>query len=498
MKDVTFGITYWNRPDDLRRCIASVKALYPEALIDVLDTEGNLSRARNVLLRRCQTPFYFMLEEDLVLHSNVDVDQMKLILQSNPRLLGVSGVVFEENRIICPALNFVEHDGVAYMTAANELHHEPSDHFIASQVSNWGLWWAADARLYQWDERLPIGEDYDFYLRVQRAGQHRFACTRASVSNARSRPASYAGQRRLRKFYVHQSELRLGVKFERADEKNVWDVLQRTTARTRREPAVPVTDRDVTFCIPTLRRPDSLARCIQSIRNQFRFAKIDIEDTEPTGGNVSIARNALVARCATPYLFMLDDDMVLVDDEEFALLFRVLRANRHLLGVSGCMLERKRESGCAAIFRHVRRRLVELDNVHDVDLTPEGDSYIQCWYTYQFGLFRTKHLKKYAWDESIPFCEHVPFFYRLQQQRKNPMACSTYRIRHQYARPLPYRDIRQHNVAIGKKTGTFKYRRTAPWSALMDLRKSLDHVRREQKTKRRLVKHRKRLMGLLR
>lgn len=200
MDDVTFGITHYLRPDDLLQCMESIRAIFPDAIIDTEDTDGNLSKGRNRLVTRCQTPYFFMIEEDMRLRPDTNIDAMRRILEQRSDILGVGGAIFEpKNGIRCIAAQYRKtQEFIIIEDAVDRQTTNEGDAFIVcSLIYNYGLFRTSDLKSYKWNEQLELAEHYEFYLHVQERGVHRIACCHSTIDHLNTRPnASYTKARR--------------------------------------------------------------------------------------------------------------------------------------------------------------------------------------------------------------------------------------------------------------------------------------------------------------
>lgn len=95
--NTTIAVTYWNRPEALRRLLASIETYLPGVPVEVEDTGGNLSAGRNRLYARISTPYLVVMEEDfLVLPATAGGirDAIK-ILDHDSAIAGVGGIANE-------------------------------------------------------------------------------------------------------------------------------------------------------------------------------------------------------------------------------------------------------------------------------------------------------------------------------------------------------------------------------------------------------------------
>ena len=191
--DATFCITYYKRIGCLRRCIESIENTYGEVRVLVQDTGGNLSRARNQLVDRCETPFYIMLEEDMTLLPPgrrggpvTDLEHMMWILLRSKRYAGVSGGLLDQNGLVYKGFNFgTPKNGVVPIRKSSILR-AGSSVLECDCVPNWGVFRTEALREARWDERLELAEHEEFFFRLKCLGW-RVALSRCGVGHYKVR-----------------------------------------------------------------------------------------------------------------------------------------------------------------------------------------------------------------------------------------------------------------------------------------------------------------------
>ena len=199
-RNVTFGITYYMRAKELTKCITSIKRQYPNARIDIEDTAGNLSAARNRLVERCTTPYYFMLEEDMRLLRRQRLPQLMDVLHNDGNLLGVSGGLYRSGQMkACAGTYCRGRHNVQILNAQTVSTTTIGTPYIRCwHVYNFGLFRTDYLRQYKWDERLEMGEHYDFFYRLFLQRKHPVACTDYIARHVLRRPTEYNRQRKER------------------------------------------------------------------------------------------------------------------------------------------------------------------------------------------------------------------------------------------------------------------------------------------------------------
>jgi len=226
------------RPNQLARLIESIAKAYRVPKIMVLDTGGNLSAARNKLVDLCDTPYYMLLEEDMILLPQSNMPLMWDALESDNLLAGVSGGLMERGRVrycagmlndrtVRPSgrLERRRHRGakckIVDMTDSHDLMHQ-RQLIRCNVVYNWGLFRTSVLRDVRWNEELELSEHYEFFYRLSR--KHYVACSRGFIGHTKSRPShDYKRQRdriwQFKKMERYKMQLRFNVMYSR----RIWE-----------------------------------------------------------------------------------------------------------------------------------------------------------------------------------------------------------------------------------------------------------------------------------
>ena len=213
---VMFGITHFDRPDALRRCVSSIRQWYPRAEIVVANTgrlrvpmvgvqqidlpfDAGLSAARNALADHCSHQYYAILEEDFDFISYTKLGALLHVLRDRPDIQMAAGSVIQNGAV----LNYdrdlhLRSDGWLFGEhAKSELEHTEAGIGFrpCDMVLNFGVCRAKWARAVQWDEQLKVGEHFEFFLRSSQTGYVVAHVPGVMVRHLRVRPAGYAAFR---------------------------------------------------------------------------------------------------------------------------------------------------------------------------------------------------------------------------------------------------------------------------------------------------------------
>ena len=166
-RDVTFCITYMSlRNDDLAEAVDSVRQYYPGSQLLTQDTGGNLSLGRNLLVNRVQTPYMFLMEEDMRLGPSVDIHQLERMLRHGCLVAGVG--LYEPTdrkarsnyKIRYIAADFDDTGDNLVLRDSTRLKHLPDggSYIAADYITNVWLGVTNQVRLVPWNESLPLAE----------------------------------------------------------------------------------------------------------------------------------------------------------------------------------------------------------------------------------------------------------------------------------------------------------------------------------------------------
>ena len=189
---------------------------------------------------------------------------------------------------------------------------------------------------------------------------------------------------------------------------------------------------EVTFGITSFERPQCLQRLVASIFQYYPAASIVVADNGrrkaslpkhvevldlPFDCGVSAARSALVARLRTPYILLLEEDVVFTRETRIDRFIEILDCDRELGSVGGSLRIGGKIHDYAVDFRLFRGRVCGQPAAGPVRFTPTGIPYRICDKHYNFGIWRREMLESpgHAWDGLPKIGEHAPYFWRVKQ-----------------------------------------------------------------------------------
>lgn len=191
---------------------------------------------------------------------------------------------------------------------------------------------------------------------------------------------------------------------------------------------------EITFCIKTWERPHKIRESVSSIKRFYPEAKIIVADDSETPTEIeglykflrlpydtglSQGRNELVQATDTPYLVIMDDDLLFMEDTKIEIFHQILSTHEELDFITGRVrqhgLQVEQEQIPTVIWgRDTGDTLYEYHNqVHR-----KFDDYVTCDFAPNFYLARTDRLLKFPYPPFFKVMEHVVFFYLYLDQIK--------------------------------------------------------------------------------
>lgn len=215
MRDVTFGITSFERPGLLTNLVRSIRHHYPLAKIVVADNgrqkcalpdtvqrldlpfDCGLSRARNALIDTLTTKYLLVLEDDFLFTSETSIEPLVEILQSDPEVGAVGGALRScQGRVAAYALDLEVFRGtLTVREATHRVRFTPSglSYRLCDMIWNFALFRQEMLAEHRWQDRLKVGEHCPYFHQVKLAGRWRIAaCAATRIYHVpEKRPPSY-------------------------------------------------------------------------------------------------------------------------------------------------------------------------------------------------------------------------------------------------------------------------------------------------------------------
>lgn len=215
---VTVCVTTFKRPESLKRCIESLDRLYPSVPRIVQETDGNLSRGRNIAIAKTTTPYVMVCEDDFVFTDGNYLQTLCNVLDHDSEVGGASGAVFEvhKNRKRNWYANLRRFRGKL-------LHERPTEwkstrsginYAICDLLQNAGVWRKQVFESCPWDEQLEVQEHHEWFWRLRNKGEWRCAFVPSvSINHHHDRPNAEYNDMRGRKEFRKLAERKIGATF---------------------------------------------------------------------------------------------------------------------------------------------------------------------------------------------------------------------------------------------------------------------------------------------
>lgn len=469
MRDVTFVIKTFERPACLSRLLTTLRRQYPSSPIIVADDsevmippirndyelvglpfDVGLSVGRNEMLKRVQTKFFCLLDDDFVFTKKTDIARLKQMAEIGNYDI-VAGAL-EQDGEIKHYEGLLEIDGheLRYKSGNRKDEHGAP---LWDIVFNFFVGRTDAVRRVRWDDDLKLAEHTDFFLRAKREGLRVGYCPDVVVIHAPERAGNYLEYRMRGKQFFKLFMRKHGITRVVNFEGKTMDIS-------------PVS---VDFCIKTFERHECVAKLVMSIAKHAPRANILVADdshgfrgsfyrqlwreamdaglkTKPTAFNLgydaglAYGRNFLVEKSSAEYLLMLDDDFVFTADTDISKMVAVLENNPSIGVVGGCVVQAGQE-------RHFEGRLTmtssRLAIEHDEDKAfwreSAGVRYRLTDVVWNFALWRRRVFDNLRWDSSFKISgEHLDMFHRLKTETNWQVAyCPAVKVLHDQVTPTP-------------------------------------------------------------
>lgn len=180
---------------------------------------------------------------------------------------------------------------------------------------------------------------------------------------------------------------------------------------------------DVTVCVKTFERPETIARFVRLARKVFDGRIVVADDSKtpwrsddplvdvlalPFNTGVSHGRNAALAEVTTPYVIVADDDLIFTRATHWANSIVYLERNPEVDAVAATLVELPKWYSLSTDDAGLRTG-------HATPRIPFGttiDGLTVQRKTPQIYLGRTESIRKVGWDEDLRMVDHSDFFSR--------------------------------------------------------------------------------------
>lgn len=203
LRDVTFGITSFERPHLLKRLVHSILRIYPHADIVVADNgrrkavlpeqvrvldlpfDCGLSASRNALVRATRGPLMLLLEEDFYFLPTTRIEGLLDVLNHDAEVGVVGGAMLGPmGDVISYSMDIEVFRKTLSVRETNHRQHftrAGSQYRICDLIWNFALFRSEMLRDHPWDEALKVGEHTPYFYEVKKAAKWRVACCPEAV-----------------------------------------------------------------------------------------------------------------------------------------------------------------------------------------------------------------------------------------------------------------------------------------------------------------------------
>lgn len=216
---LTICITHYRRPDALQRCLESLDTHYPDIPRLVQDTEGNLSRGRNLVIAKATTPYVMICEEDFEFDDRYNPLHLCEILDSDLTVGGASGAIRNVRLKDKPWNWFADlrrFRGKLHYSFPTEKRTSPSglSYYICDLLPNAGVWRRSVFDECPWDEDLEVQEHHEWFWRLKTQENWRCAFVPSmSISHHQDRPSKQYRAMRGRRHFKSLAQSKIKAEF---------------------------------------------------------------------------------------------------------------------------------------------------------------------------------------------------------------------------------------------------------------------------------------------
>jgi hypothetical protein len=184
MCDVTCCIKTFERPQHVRRLVASIRHYYPGIPIMIADDskhpqavdgthsivmpfDSGLSAGRNELVRQCTTPKLAMLDDDFVFTALTDLTTLCSILDAHPDIDLVGGHVHNVPRQEFGFYGLLDLGCGRQAVLKHQVIERRPGIEVVEVIPNFFMARTERLRLVPWDHELKLAEHLDFFIRAR-------------------------------------------------------------------------------------------------------------------------------------------------------------------------------------------------------------------------------------------------------------------------------------------------------------------------------------------
>ena len=154
---------------------------------------------------------------------------------------------------------------------------------------------------------------------------------------------------------------------------------------------------------------------------------------------LSRGRNVLVRATRTPFLALLDDDVLFHDATRLDVLLTALQANPSAALAAGCYVDVRFPAGEDCFnLRFDTEEGGRIVHARPVRALRSGCQRVHAAHNFFVG--RTNVLRRFGWDPRQKMMEHETFFYQLHLNDQAVISCAGVSVRHNTTRDDQYRE----------------------------------------------------------
>jgi len=224
LHDVTAVVKTFERPHCLNRLLTSLRRFYPQMPVIVCDdgfvpsyrsdvayirTEPDigLSAGRNRLVEEVDTPYFLLLDDDLVFTEASKIERLATIVKTHDVSLAAGDYITCKQKFFRERKKREEFCGTfertnGHLALHRGYHKKINDFYLCDMVVNF---FVADVEAVRsmggWDTELKVDEHVDFFLRLLDRGLRAAYCPDVIVEHWHLRSRKYKRFRRRQQFF---------------------------------------------------------------------------------------------------------------------------------------------------------------------------------------------------------------------------------------------------------------------------------------------------------
>lgn len=458
---ITFIIKTFKRKEACEKLVKSIRKYYNYPILIAndddekleidgakvyhLDFDVGLSAGRNFLIKKVETKYFVLLDDDFVFTKETDINKfLELVENTDFDLIG--GSLREDGKIR-------NYEGTyEFKNRILKYDKEPiSTDEIIPQYDFVFNFFIARTDIFDeigWDEKLKLAEHTAFFF--DHKGQMKIGyCEDVIVTHEPIRLPNYSEWRARGKQFMNDFCVARNIRELHGLENNIY--------KAKFEIRKSRTD-DVDFLITTFKRKEYLERLLFSIAEFYPQAKIFIADQnerfdvkyykdlwnrlfdagivhKPSAlaigfdAGISKSRNRLIEETSGKYKLILEDDFIFREETDIENMMDLLEMDEKIGIVGGAMKQNNKIVHFEFKLEIIDGVLYQRDDGNDIKEF-KGIEYKETDCVLNFALMRNEMFdKKIKWDNDLKTTEHTDFFLRIKKS--------------------PWKVIYTHDVIIG-------------------------------------------------